>query len=83
MIYPLSRGIPFQDVAKAGLKFGDEGTSHLQVRKILFSNFCITLDLDPEEEKEEQKALEEKFLPLIEWLKKEAKDSVRDGTDGF
>jgi len=53
------KGVPFQDVAKAGLKFGDE-------------------DLDPEEEKEQQEALEVKFQPLIEWLKHEAKDSVLD-----
>ncbi|KAF8165360.1 Hsp90 protein-domain-containing protein [Crassisporium funariophilum] len=51
--------IPFQDVAKAGLKFGDE-------------------DLDPEEEKEQLKTLNEKFKPLLEWLKKEANDAVRD-----
>ncbi|KAF6762628.1 heat shock protein Hsp90 [Ephemerocybe angulata] len=49
--------IPFQDVAKAGLKFGDE---------------------DPEEEKREQEELTEKFKPLIDWLKTEAKDQVRD-----
>lgn len=53
--------IPFQDVAKAGLKFGDE-------------------ELDPEEEKAQQKALTEKFKPLLDWLKSEAKDAVRDGT---
>ncbi|KAI9001433.1 heat shock protein Hsp90 [Trametes punicea] len=53
--------IPFQDVAKAGLKFGDE-------------------DMDPEEEKEEQARLTEKFKPLIEWLRKEvrAKGAARD-----
>ncbi|KAI0775934.1 heat shock protein Hsp90 [Trametes elegans] len=46
--------IPFQDVAKAGLKFGDEGA--------------------PEEEKEEQARLTEKFKPLIEWLRKEVRE---------
>ncbi|KAJ8455307.1 hypothetical protein ONZ51_g12522 [Trametes cubensis] len=53
--------IPFQDVAKAGLKFGDE-------------------DMDPEEEKEEQERLTEKFKPLIEWLRQEvrAKGAARD-----
>ncbi|KAG5646569.1 hypothetical protein DXG03_002872 [Asterophora parasitica] len=54
------KNVPFQDVAKAGLKFGDE-------------------DQDPEDEKKEQKELAEKFKPLLEWLKTEAKDSVRDG----
>ncbi|KAG6814166.1 hypothetical protein H0H92_000842 [Tricholoma furcatifolium] len=49
----------FQDVAKAGLKFGDE-------------------DQDAEEEKEEQARLSEKYQPLLEWLKVEAKDAVRD-----
>ncbi|KAI0353523.1 heat shock protein Hsp90 [Trametes cingulata] len=47
--------IPFQDVAKAGLKFGDE-------------------EMDPEEEKEEQAQLTEKFKPLIEWLRKEVRE---------
>ncbi|RXW25137.1 hypothetical protein EST38_g706 [Candolleomyces aberdarensis] len=51
------KNLPFQDVAKAGLKFGDE---------------------DPEEEKAEKEALEEKFKPLLTWLKEEAKDVVRD-----
>ncbi|PCH41165.1 heat shock protein Hsp90 [Wolfiporia cocos MD-104 SS10] len=51
--------VSFQDVAKAGLRFGDE-------------------DMSPEEEKEEQKALTEEFKPLLDWLKKEAKDVVRD-----
>ncbi|CDO71337.1 hypothetical protein BN946_scf184908.g95 [Trametes cinnabarina] len=53
--------IPFQDVAKAGLKFGDE-------------------DLSPEEEKEEQALLTEKYKPLIEWLRKEVrvKGAARD-----
>ena len=54
------RNIPFQDVAKAGLKFGDE-------------------DLDPEEEKAHKKELEERYKPLVDWLKKEAGDAVMDG----
>jgi hypothetical protein len=37
-------------------------------------------DLDPEEDKDEQKDLAEKFKPLLDWLKVEAKDIVRDGT---
>jgi len=53
------KNIPFQDVAKAGLKFGDE-------------------ELDPEEEKEKEKEITEKFQPLLDWLKYEAKDVVRD-----
>ncbi|THH19791.1 hypothetical protein EW146_g1461 [Bondarzewia mesenterica] len=53
------KGVPFQDVAKAGLKFGDE-------------------DLDPEEEKAKQKALNVKFTPLLKWLKDQTKDVVRD-----
>lgn len=39
----------------------------------------IYFPLDPEEEKAEKEALEEKFKPLITWLKEEAKDIVRDG----
>lgn len=53
------KNVPFQDIAKAGLKFGDE-------------------DEDPEAEKEEQERLKEKYSPLLEWLKTEAKDTVRD-----
>ena len=34
---------------------------------------------DAKDEKEEQKRLEERFKPLLEWLKDEAKDIVRDG----
>ncbi|KXN90242.1 Endoplasmin [Leucoagaricus sp. SymC.cos] len=51
--------IPFQDVAKAGLRFGDE-------------------DQDPEEEKALKKKLTEEYMPLLEWIKKEAKDIVQD-----
>lgn len=36
-------------------------------------------DADPEEEKEIQKALTEQYKPLLDWLKKEAQDVVRDG----
>ena len=37
--------------------------------------------MDPEEEKEEQERLTEKFKPLIEWLRQEvrAKGAARDG----
>ncbi|KAF9221952.1 HSP90-domain-containing protein [Gyrodon lividus] len=50
------KGIPFQDVARAGLKFGD----------------------DSEEDVETMAALTEKFAPLLEWLKVEAGDNVRN-----
>ncbi|KAF8655303.1 hypothetical protein AX16_003200 [Volvariella volvacea WC 439] len=53
------KNFPLQDVAKQGLKFGDE-------------------DEDSEQEKEHQQTLAEKFKPLLEWLKKEANDIVRD-----
>ena len=39
----------------------------------------LDIDLDPEEEKVREKALEEKFKPLMEWLKKEAGDLVMRG----
>ena len=39
----------------------------------------LTLVTDEEDSKEEQKKLEEKFAPLIEWLKEETKGVVRDG----
>ncbi|KAG6919444.1 hypothetical protein DXG01_006327 [Tephrocybe rancida] len=53
------KNVQFQDVAKAGLKFGDE-------------------EEDAEDEKEEQTRLTEKFKPLLDWLKVEAQDAVRD-----
>lgn len=34
---------------------------------------------DPEEEKALQKQLTEEYKPLLEWIKKEAKDVVQDG----
>lgn len=55
----LWKKVQFQDVAKAGLRFGDE-------------------EMSPEEEKEEQKTLTEQFKPLLDWLKEEAKDVIRD-----
>lgn len=36
-------------------------------------------DMDPEDDKAQQKELEVKFQPLTEWLKEEAKDIVRNG----
>ncbi|KAJ6613464.1 heat shock protein Hsp90 [Mycena sp. CBHHK59/15] len=53
------KNVAFQDVAKAGLKFGDE-------------------DIDEAEEKELKKDLEEKFQPLLRYLKTQALDIVRD-----
>ncbi|KAJ7591081.1 Hsp90 protein-domain-containing protein [Mycena floridula] len=53
------KGLKFQDIAKVGLKFGDE-------------------DLDEEEEKLQQQELNEKFQPLLEYLKKRAQEVVRD-----
>jgi len=52
------KNVPFQDVAKAGLKFGDE-----------------VLEA---QEKEEKKELEEKFQPLLKYLKTHSRDVVRD-----
>ncbi|KAG6332715.1 hypothetical protein ID866_6376 [Astraeus odoratus] len=50
------KGLKFQDVAKAGLEFGD----------------------DTEEEKEAMSKLQDTFAPLLEWLKAEAAEIVRD-----
>lgn len=36
-------------------------------------------ELDPEEEKERQKEFEEEYKPLVEYLKKQVGDTVRDG----
>ncbi|OAX43511.1 HSP90-domain-containing protein [Rhizopogon vinicolor AM-OR11-026] len=50
------KGVPFQDVAKAGLDFGD----------------------DTKEEKDTLAELIDKYTPLLEWLKVEAGDNVKD-----
>ncbi|KAI6119360.1 Hsp90 protein-domain-containing protein [Pisolithus croceorrhizus] len=50
------KGFKFQDVAKAGLDFGD----------------------DTEEDKDVMADLQEKYAPLLEWLKFEAQEVVRD-----
>lgn len=39
----------------------------------------ILVEEDPEEEKAKQKQLTEEYKPLLDWLKKETKDIVRDG----
>jgi hypothetical protein len=39
----------------------------------------LITDNEGEDSKEAQKRLGEKFKPLIEWLKEETKDVVRDG----
>ncbi|KAH7929430.1 HSP90-domain-containing protein [Leucogyrophana mollusca] len=51
------KGVPFQDVAKAGLQFGDE-------------------EIDGGKEALEE--LKEEYAPLLEWLKAQAGDVVRD-----
>uniref|UniRef100_A0A0W0FJM2 Putative heat shock protein Hsp90 n=1 Tax=Moniliophthora roreri TaxID=221103 RepID=A0A0W0FJM2_MONRR len=53
------KNVPFQDVAKVGLKFGDE-------------------DQEGEEEKEQQKQYEEKFKPLLDYLRKKCFMVARD-----
>ncbi|KAG2367394.1 Hsp90 protein-domain-containing protein [Suillus spraguei] len=50
------KGVPFQDVAKAGLDFGD----------------------DTAEERDTTAELTDKYTPLLEWLKIEAGDNVKD-----
>jgi hypothetical protein len=71
---PINRGVPFQDVAKAGLNFGD-GKSSLHASVSQFS-FCTK---DTKEEKDILAELTEKYTPLLEWLKVEAGDNVKDG----
>lgn len=39
----------------------------------------LNVERSAEEEKQQQKELEEKFKPLTEWLKKEVGDAVRNG----
>ena len=78
--------VPFQDVAKAGLKFGDEGITMCFLRKNCSLNFLFSFffqDLDPEEEKEQLNDIKERFKPLIMWLKGQASEVVRDGKSSF
>ena len=50
----------------------------VSVRRLIFA-----LDEEEESSKEAQKKQEEKFKPLIEWLKEETKDVVRTGKSLF
>ncbi|KAH6914924.1 Hsp90 protein-domain-containing protein [Coprinopsis sp. MPI-PUGE-AT-0042] len=69
------KSLPFQDAAKAGLKFGDEGTASL----IHFqSKYMLMVPLDPEAEAAREKELNEQFKPLVDWMKVEATDIVKD-----
>ncbi|KAJ7228675.1 Hsp90 protein-domain-containing protein [Mycena pura] len=68
------KNIPFQDVAKAGLKFGDEG---LPISAVSLPNSNDTLDVE-EEEKAEKEIQTERYTPLINYLKSHSKDVVRD-----
>ena len=43
----------------------------------------VTTYLDPEREMDEKKELEEKFQPLLDWLKGHTGDVVRDGRLGI
>lgn len=73
------RDIPFQDAAKAGLKFGDEGKTSENLPAALIQRATSYLDRDAAAEKAQYIELEEKFKPLINWLKQEAGDTVRNG----
>jgi hypothetical protein len=42
-------------------------------------NNLSAIDLDPEEEKDQTKVLEERFQPLLDWLKSQIGNVVRDG----
>lgn len=71
------RGLQFQDVAKKGLEFGDEGRNILPWL-ICFLSLVIAAET-PEEEKELEKELKEQFQPLIDYMKNETKSSLQDG----
>ena len=43
----------------------------------------VFTDLSPEEEKQQQQELIEKFKPLLTWLKDQAGDVVRSGTNNL
>jgi heat shock protein 90kDa beta len=49
------------------------------LRETCADSFVLLLDEDPEEEKERQKQLTEEYKPLLDWIKKETKDIVRNG----
>ena len=64
-------------MAKAGLRFGDEGKNHCQLSE--FFLILDIVDLSPEEERTQQQELMDKFKPLLAWLKDQAGDVVRSG----
>ena len=41
------------------------------------------LELDAEEEKENQREIEQRFKPLLSWLKIQVNNVVRDGKEAF
>ncbi len=74
------RGIPFQDAAKAGLLFGDEGEPEKRTFHCKEFTHMVLVDLGAEEEKETQAEIKEKFKPLLGWLKTQAGGIVRDSS---
>jgi heat shock protein 90kDa beta len=75
------RGFAFQDIAKVGLKFGDEGQVHSQLFR--YDRLIEWADVEEEEERAQQEELKEKYQPLIQYLKLQASDVVRDGRNVF
>ena len=46
----------------------------------MHSIFTSRAELDPEEEKARQAEDKERFMPLLNWLKEQAQDIVRNGS---
>ncbi|KAL0579543.1 hypothetical protein V5O48_002472 [Marasmius crinis-equi] len=72
------KNVPFQDVAKVGLKFGDEGRLFLPLVSFITLILLYPTALAEEDEKEQQEMYEEKFKPLMDYLRKKAFNVVRD-----
>ncbi|KAG2077431.1 HSP90-domain-containing protein [Suillus decipiens] len=66
------KGVPFQDVAKAGLDFGDGKLPSTR------GFHCPYIRTDTAEERDTIAELTDKYAPLLEWLKIEAGDNVKD-----
>lgn len=64
--------------SKGWPKIRRRGSVHCTYESLRLS-LAHPLDLDPEEEKAQQKMLAEKFKPLLTWLKEQVGEVVRDG----
>jgi heat shock protein beta len=78
---PTIEGLKFQDVAKEGLKFGDEGEldARFVARMLELTLAGLALD-DDADAKAEETSLQATFEPLAAYIRKELAESVDKGT---